>query len=200
MQITQKLIYIVLALTIVMTASTTLAKSYRFEMYANADDVYLGVESETPLAEAMLNVGGGAIFSREDYRIGNLHFALKDEVFIPALTLGLGLKGVLGRAENDSEEYDLAGVGFMVLGEYDFRKVYYNFPIVLQGDVTSAPKPMTAADADSYNELNLRIKGYLVKSAALVLGYKNINVRLDKDSDDYKLSDDMIYFGIEFSF
>jgi YfaZ precursor len=91
-------------------------------------------------------------------------------------------------------------VGFMVLGEYDFRKVYYNFPIVLQGDVTSAPKPMTAADADSYNELNLRIKGYLVKSAALVLGYKNINVRLDKDSDDYKLSDDMIYFGIEFSF
>jgi len=200
MQKTTKFIYTVLALTIVMTASAALAKSYRFEMFANADDVFIGLESETPLAEAMLNVGGGAIFSREDYRIGNLHFALKDEVFIPALTLGLGLKGVLGMAEDNNEDFELACVGFIILGEYDFRKVYYNFPIVIQGDLTSAPKPMTAGDADSYNEFNLRLKGYVVKSAALVLGYKNIAVRFDNGSDDYKLSDDMIYFGIAFSF
>ncbi len=200
MQKTTKFIYAVLTLTIIMTTSAALARSYRFEMFANANDVFLGIESETPLAEAIFNVGGGAVFSREDYRIGNLHFALKDEVFMPALTLGLGLKGVLGSAEDENDDFELAGVGFMVLGEYDFRKVYYNFPIVLQGNFTTAPKPMTAADADSYNEFNLRVKGYVVKSAALVLGYKNIDVRFDNGSDDYKLSDDMIYFGIEFSF
>ena len=119
---------------------------------------------------------------------------------MPALTLGLGLKGVLGTAEDDNEDYDLAAVGFVVLGEYDFRKVYYNFPIVVQSDLTSAPDPMTSGDADSYTEFNLRLKGYIVKSAAIVLGYKSIFARFDKDSDDYKLSDDMIYFGIEFSF
>ncbi len=199
MQNILKLIIIVV-LSIVLTASAALARSFRFEMYANADDVVLGIESETPLSEAILTVGVGGIFSREDYRIGNLHFSLKDEVFVPALTLGLGLKGVLGTAENDDEDYDLAGVGFVVLGEYDFRKVYYNFPIVVQSDVTAAPNPMTFGDTDSYTEFNLRLKGYVVQSAALVLGYKSIVVRFDKDSNDSKFSDDMIYFGIEFSF
>jgi hypothetical protein len=197
---TTKLIYVIMVLSIVIAASPVFAKSFRFEMYANADDVILGLESETPIAEAILNVGGGGIFSHEDYRIGNLYFSLKDEVFIPALTLGLGLKGVLGTAEDDNQDYDLAGVGFVVLGEYDFRKVYYNFPLVVQSDFTGAPNPMTYGDADNYTEFNLRLKGYVVKSAALVLGYKNIVVRFDKDSDDYKLSDDIIYFGIEFSF
>jgi hypothetical protein len=39
-----------------------------------------------------------------------------------------------------------------------------------------------------------------VKSAALVLGYKNIFVDFEKDDDDYELRDDIVYFGIEFSF
>ena len=200
MQKTLKLVHVIMALSIMLAATQAFARSIRFEMYANADDVVLGIESEAQVPEAVLTIGGGGIFSREDYRIGNVHFSLKDEVFMPALTLGLGLKGVLGTAEDDNEDYDLAAVGFVVLGEYDFRKVYYNFPIVVQSDLTSAPDPMTSGDADSYTEFNLRLKGYIVKSAAIVLGYKSIFARFDKDSDDYKLSDDMIYFGIEFSF
>ena len=200
MQKTTKLIYVILVVSIVMVASPALARSIRLEMYANSDDVILGVESETPISEAIFNVGAGGIFSREDYRIGNLHFALKDEVFVPALTLGLGLKGFLAIAEDGNDDYNTAGVGFVVLGEYDFRKVYYNFPLVVQSDITSAPNPMTSGDAENYTEFNLRLKGYVVKSAGLVVGYKSILIRFEKDSDEYKLSDDMVYFGIEFSF
>jgi YfaZ precursor len=201
MQNISKFITILLIFFILTTASQAIAKSIRLEMYANSDDIILGVESETLVSEAILNIGVGAIFSGEDYRIGNAHFSLKDEVFVPALTLGLGLKGVVGMAEDeDNEDYDLAALGFTLLGEYDFRKVYYNLPIVVQADVTHAPDPMTSADTQGYTEFNLRLKGYLVKSAALVLGYKNIAVDFEKDSDDYELTDDIIYFGIEFRF
>ena len=192
---------ILIVFILLFAASPGLAKSIRLDLYANSEDIILGVESETLVSEATLNIGAGGVFSGEDYRIGNAYFTLKDEVFKPALTLGLGLKGVLGTAEDeDDEDYDLAAAGFVLLGEYDFRKVYYNFPIVIQADVTYAPDPMTAADTEGYNEFNLRLKGYLVKSAALVLGYKSILVDFEKDSDDYELSDDMIYFGIEFRF
>jgi len=192
----------VLVLSFVLVTSPSLARSLRLEMYANTDDVILGVESESLISQATLNIGGGAIFSSEDYRLGNVYFSLKDEIFVPGLTLGLGLKGVLGVAEDDDEDeaYDLAAVGFMLLGEYDFRKVYYNFPIVIQADATNAPDPMTSGDAEGYTEFNLKLKGYLVQSAALVLGYKNIRADFEKNSDDYELTDDMIYFGIEFSF
>ncbi len=188
-------------LSIVMAASPAMARSYHFEMYANTNDVVLGLESEAPIAEeAVLNIGGGLIFSNEDYTIGNLHFSLKGEAFRPALTLGLGLKGVLGTAENGNDDYDLAGLGFVVLGEYDFRKVYYNFPVVVLSDITFAPATLAFGDTDDYTEFNLRAKGYIVQSAALVLGYKKIVVNFDKGSDDYKLSDDMFYFGFEFAF
>jgi hypothetical protein len=201
MQKTMKLIYVVTILSIVMAASLAFARSYRFEMYANGDDVILGLESEEPIAEeAVLNVGGGFVFSGKDYTAGDLHFSVKSEAFMPALTLGLGLKGVLGTAEDGNDDYDLAGLGFVVLGEYDFRKVYYNFPLVVQSDVTFAPATLSFGDTDDYTEFNLRLKGYIVQSAALVLGYKKIVVNFDQGSDDYKLSDDMLYFGFEFSF
>ena len=195
-----KLIYVIMVLSIAMAASPAFARSYRFEMYANSSDVILGLESEAPIEEAVLNIGGGFVFSGEDYTIGDLHFALKSEAFMPAMTLGLGLKGVLGTAEDGNDDYDLAGLGFVVLGEYDFRKVYYNFPLVVQSDLTFAPNPMTSGDTDDYTEFNLRLKGYIVQSAALILGYKKIVVNFDKGSDDYKLSDNMIYFGFEFAF
>ncbi len=201
MQKTMKLIYVLTILSLVMAASTATARSFRFEMYANADDIVLGLESEAPVAEeAILNTGGGFIFGGEDYTIGNLHFALKSEAFIPALTLGLGLKGILGTAEDGRDDYDLAGLGFVVLGEYDFRKVYYNFPLVVLSDITFAPATLAFGDTEDYTEFNLRVKGYIVQSAALVLGYKYIVVNFDKGSDDYKLSEDMIYFGFEFLF
>ena len=200
MQKTIKLIYVIMILSIAMAASPAFARSFRFEMYANGEDVILGLESEAPLEETVLNIGGGFVFSGEDYTIGDLHFALKSEAFMPAMTLGLGLKGVLGTAEDGNDDYDLAGLGFVVLGEYDFRKVYYNFPLVVQSDLTFAPNPMTSGDTDDYTEFNLRLKGYIVQSAALILGYKKIVVNFDKGSDDYKLSDDMIYFGFEFTF
>ena len=198
---TMKLIYFLMVLSIVMAASPAAGRSYRFEMFANADDVFLGLESEAPIAEeAVLNIGGGFIFGGDDYTVGNLPFTLKGEAFVPALTLGLGLKGVLGTAEDGSDDYVLGGLGFVVLGEYDFRKVYYNFPVVVQSDITFAPATLSFGDTDDYTEFNLRAKGYIVQTAAIVLGYKKIVAHFEKGSDDYKLTDDMFYFGFEFSF
>jgi len=200
MQKTMKLIYVLMVFSIVMATSTAAARSYRLEMYVNGSDILLGLESESPVEEAILNIGGGFIFSGEDYTIGDLHFSLKGEAFIPALTLGLGLKGILGEAEDGKDDYDLAGLGFVVIGEYDFRKVYYNFPIVVQSDVTFAPTTLAFGDTDDYTEFDLRLKGYIVQSAAIVLGYKKIIINFDQGSDDYKLSDDILYFGFEFWF
>ena len=196
-----KIIFVLIIFTLLVAVTPSLARSIRLDLYANSEDIIFGVGSETLISETVLNFGVEGVFSGEDYRFGNAYFTLKNEFFKPALTLGLGLKGVLGNAEDeDDEDYDLAATGFVLLGEYDFRKVYYNFPIVIQADVTYAPDPMTAADTEGYNEFNLRLKGYLVKSAALVLGYKNIFVDFEKDDDDYELRDDIVYFGIEFSF
>jgi hypothetical protein len=179
---------------------TSDARTYNFQIYANADDFMANVESESLISEAVLKVGGGVAFSENDYKIGNAYFAVQDEVFIPALTLGLGFKGVGGTAEVDHDDYNVFAVGFMVLGEYDFRKVYYNLPLLLYANFTGAPAPLCFDDTDTYLEFNLGAKGYIVKNAALVLGYKNIEVRFDDDPDKNKMTDDAVYFGLEIAF
>jgi hypothetical protein len=92
------------------------AQTYNFQIYANSDDFEANIESESLISEAVLNMGGGVSFSEDDYRMGNVHFALKDEVFMPALALGLGFKGILGTAEIDNNDYDIISIGFMLLG------------------------------------------------------------------------------------
>ena len=86
------------------------------EINANTDDVAGVVEYDSQAFGAVLNAGGGLIFSDNDYTLGNLHIALKDELFAPALTLGLGFKGVFGQAEVSREDYDIAAIGFYCPG------------------------------------------------------------------------------------
>ena len=176
------------------------ARTYNVQIYANSDDFIANVESESLISEALLTVGGGFAHSEGDYQMGNAYFAVQDEVFIPALTLGLGFKGIGGTAEVDKDDYNVFAVGFMVLGEYDFRKVYYNLPLLLYANFTGAPDPLCFDDTDSYLELNLGVKGYIVKNAALVLGYKSTEVRFNDDPDKKKLTDDAVYFGVEIAF
>jgi hypothetical protein len=189
-----------LSLVLCLWYRTSDARTYNAQIYANSDDFIANVESVSLISEALLKVGGGFAYSEDDYQMGHAYFAVQDEVFIPALTLGLGFKGIGGTAEVDKDDYNVFAVGFMVLGEYDFRKVYYNLPLLLYANFTGAPDPLCFDDTDSYLELNLGVKGYIVKNAALVLGYKSTEVRFNDDPDKKKLTDDAVYFGVEIAF
>jgi hypothetical protein len=179
---------------------TSGARTYRAQIYANSDDFMAKVESESLISDAVLKVGAGFAFSEGDYQMGNVFFAVQDEVFIPALTLGLGFKGVMGTADVDDDDYNIAAIGFMALGEYDFRKIYYNLPVLIYANFTGSPDPLSFDDTDTYLELDMGVKGYIVRNAAVVLGFRSIEVRFDEDSDKIKLNDDAFYFGVEISF
>jgi hypothetical protein len=197
----QRFLWVILILILGLWCHSSDARTYNFQVYANSDDFEAAIESESLVSDAVMTVGGGVAFSENDYRMGNIHFGLKDEVFMPALTLGLGFKGILGTAEEDDEEdYDIISIGFMLLGEYDFRKVYYNLPVLIFSNFTGSPDPLCFGDTDTYLEFNVGVKGYIVDSAAIVFGYKSLEVRFDDDPDENKLIDDAFYFGVELSF
>jgi hypothetical protein len=196
----QRILWVILILLLGLWCHPSDARTYNFQIYANSDDFEANIESESLVSDAVMTVGGGIAFSENDYQMANVRFALRDEVFMPALTLGLGFKGILGTAEDDNEDYDVVSIGFMVLGEYDFRKIYYNFPLLIFSNFTGSPDPLCFGDTDSYVEFNLGVKGYIVNSAALVFGYKKLEIHFDDDPDENKLIDDAFYFGVELSF
>jgi len=179
---------------------TASAGSTSIEINANTNDVAGIVEYNSQALGAVLNIGGGIIFSEEDYTIGNIHFALKDEVFTPALTLGLGFKGVAGQAEVEKEDYDLGAVGFSLLGEYDFREIYINLPLLIYVEASGAPDPLSFRDTTSYIDFNTGIRGYIVRNAAVVVGYRSMKYWLEKSENKEELESDAFYIGLQLTF
>ena len=188
------------AVMIFFLSATASAGSVSFELNANMDDVAGVVDYDSQAFGAILNAGGGLIFSDNDYTLGNLHIALKDQIFAPALTLGLGFKGVLGQAEVSSEDYDIAAIGFSLLGEYDFREIYTNFPIMIFAEFTGAPDPLSFRDTTTYMDFNTGIRGYIVRNAAIVVGYRVLKVDLEASNTSDELTDDAFYIGLRLVF
>lgn len=191
---------LVAALAVCLFSSTAIAGSVSVEVNANTDDVAGVVEYDSQAFGAVLNLGGGLIFSDNDYTLGNLHIALKDELFAPALTLGLGFKGLFGQAEISDEEYDVAAIGFVLLGEYDFRKIYVNFPILIYAEVSGSPDPLSFRDTTGYLDFNTGIRAYIVRSAAIVAGYRVVKIDLEDSNTSDELNDDAWYIGLRLTF
>ena len=188
------------AMVILLLSATSFAGSVSVEVNANTDDVAGVVEYDSQAFGAVLNLGGGLIFSDNDYTVGNLHIALKDEIFAPALTLGLGFKWLLGQAEVSDDEYDVTAIGFVLLGEYDFRKIYLNFPILIFAEVSGSPDPLSFRDTTGYMDFNTGIRAYIVRSAAIVAGYRILNIDLEDSDTSDELNDDAWYIGLRLTF
>ncbi|MEN8243714.1 MAG: YfaZ family outer membrane protein [Thermodesulfobacteriota bacterium] len=188
------------AIMVLFLAATASAGSVSVEINANADDVAGVVEYDSQAFGAVLNTGGGLIFSNNDYTLGNLHIALKDELFAPALTLGLGFKGLVGEAEVSEEDYDVTTIGFVLLGEYDFRKIYINFPLLIFAEFSGSPDPLSFRDTTSYMDFNTGIRAYIVRTAAIVAGYRVLEINFEDSDRSDKLTDDAFYIGLRLTF
>ena len=191
---------VLFATVIFFFAATAGAGSLSVEINANADDVAGVVEYDSQAFGAVLSGGGGLIFSKDDYTIGDLFISLKDEVFTPALTLGLGFKGVVGQAEVSGEDYDVSAIGFSLLGQYDFRKIYINFPVMIYAAFNGSPDPLSFNDTTSYMDFNTGVRAYIVRSAAIVAGYRVIRIDFKDSNTSDTLDDDAFYIGLRLTF
>ncbi|MDY6844757.1 MAG: hypothetical protein SVW57_11755, partial [Thermodesulfobacteriota bacterium] len=143
---------VILLLSVLMLPSISQAETLSFEINANSDDIEGKVEAQFYIYETPLHAGFGIIYSDKDYILSNLNFALKSEIFISALTLGLGFKGVFGEADIALKEFDVGVLSFLIQGEYDFRKDISNLPISICLSFSVAPDPLSFSDTERYYE------------------------------------------------
>jgi hypothetical protein len=149
-----------------------------------------------------LSLGGGVIISEKgpDYWLGNVNFSLQDEVFVPALELGLGLKGVFGTTDFVTGKRDTFALPIEFLAGYDFRKSAINFPVSLFASLAYAPSAISFSDTDNYLEFYTTGSFHINYYAAIYLGYRKLEIDYDASGRKDTLSDDAWLFGVKFSF
>ncbi len=187
-------------LTIFVFSGISFGETFTIELNANSSDVEGKIEARLPRYETSLNMGAGVLYTKDERLVSNLSFFLKDEIFLPALTLGLGFKGLYGYQTFGDADYDIAGVGFLLLGEYDFRIDYPRVPVLISVTSSLAPGPLCFKYSEQYYDVVLTAYVYLVDNAALLVGYRNINIKLEIDSAKHTEKDNSLFFGCRILF
>ena len=148
---------------------TSRAANTSIEISVNSSEMEGNIETQVYAHETPLTLGAGFIYS-DDYWVSNLHIAIIDEVLMPALSLGLGFRGVVGEAEIHDIDYDLGALCFEFVGGYDFRKDASNLPISASARVSLAPKVLSFRDTERYVEFNTSVSFHINNNAAVFAG------------------------------
>ena len=194
----RKIIFIIALIAFALPRSSS-GEKLDFEINANSDDIEAKLGWEFAHHVNNPAIGAGLIYS-DEYTISNLSLSVKDKAFIPALTLGLGFKGLLGEVENHNKDFDLAAISFLLLGEYDFKKKYPNLPINASMSIAVAPSPLSFSDSSRYLEYSSTIYLYIVRNAAIGIGYRAFDARFKDTSGKIKRSEDAVFFGFKLDF
>ena len=186
-------------LTIMILPGIAAAANTSIGVNVGSSEVEGWVDTQLDPYKTPLLLGVGFLYSDDDYWIANGHIAVKDEVFIPGLSLGLGFKGVVGEVEVLRRDYDVAAFCLMFLGEYDFRKNGTRLPIGISVSIAGAPEILSARDTEQYIEFSSTFNFYINNWATAFAGYRKIDIEFDKpivrDWDD-----DAFFGGIRISF
>jgi hypothetical protein len=177
----------------------SLGENLNLELYANSNDIRFQMGWEFLAFDSYPEFGFGIDYG-DDYLITNLRFTIKDEVFAPGLTLGLGLQGYAGEVEIHNKDFDLQALCFVVLGEYDFKEVFTRFPVKAAASVSMAPDALSFSDTNRYLEFSAGIYVYLVRTGALGVGYRRFEARFDQPPGEVKTTDDALFIGFRLGF
>lgn len=177
-------------------ANTTL------DLNVNTDDVQANVDVRIDPFRTPLIVGAGFLYSDDDeeYWISNIHAAVKDEVLLPALSLGAGLTALYGNTDFGPRDFDTSALAFRFLGDYDFRKTAANFPVSLGAGIDYAPEVLSFGDTDEYLAFHAQAAFHINEYAAVFVGYRDLEIDYEDSGVREELDDDAAFIGLRFSF
>ena len=192
----KKVIGQIVFITIIMS-SVSFASIYDLEVNASHSALEARFNATLPLEQGFLTTGMGAIYSDDDYKIADVKLALVDEILLPELRFNLGLKGVLGDIEKDYKHGDLMAIGLLFSGKYTIPETISPIPIDISVGFSLAPDPLCFLDSNRYLEVRTSLDFCIVKSGAIILGYRYIKVRLDDNHGQWEMSDGTLFVGYQ---
>lgn len=176
---------------------TCFAQSVNFNLAVSSENIRVNGQFEMDYGRSILYAGAGGLYIEDDYTLYHLKGGLKQSLFSPALTLGMGFKGVIGEAEVAHHDFDINAVGFNVLGEFDFAKTAAAVPVTLSADVVAAPDPLSYNDCGEYIEYTIAASVNIIDNGAIVAGYTKIETELKSNGFEFDKDEDSVFLGFQ---
>jgi hypothetical protein len=181
-------------------SSISYAGTHLIELNASRSSIEGGYEHVMPVEYGFLTAGIGGLYSNDDYRIGHAKFTLGNGMSSAGLQFNLGFKGVLGNVEENSKEADLMAFAFLFTGTFTIPETIVPIPVDFSLNISMAPEPLCFLDSDRYLDFRTSFDFKIVKNAAIMLGYRYIETRLEQDQGTWEKSDGALFIGYRLRF
>ena len=197
----KKIAGLIVFFTIAMSG-VAFSNTYQLELNASHSSVEAQFDIVQDLDVGLLITGIGGVYNDndDDYKIADVKVALGNEMLIPGLNCALGFKGLLGEIEFDNIDGDVGAIGFLLSAVYDIPKTVVTIPLQILSEVTVAPGPLCFIDSDQYVEIKAGLGIHILENAAIIVGYRHVDIHFDKELANRKMSDDIISVGYRLSF
>ena len=179
------------------------AQSLELSLDAGSKSLSAGAHYRYDLYNGYLKAGLVGIYTDDggtEYKWGALRVVAGNDTILEGLTCEVGVKGLLGDAENASHSGDVGAMGFTIHAGYTFPKKLIPIPIEVFSDLTYAPDLLSFQDTEKYLEGSIGVGVHIIKNASLTLTYTAYDVDMENGPGDWSLDEEVLRAGIVMRF
>jgi hypothetical protein len=136
-----------------------------------------------------------------EYKWGELFFMVGSDVIRPGLTCEVGLKGILGKAEENGYSGDVGAVAFSGLASYDFaQQMALPGSFELYMGIDYANKILSFMDTKDYLAFHFGVDIPLFERASVIMEYSVYDMDMEAGPGPWSLDDERFRFGLSMNF
>jgi hypothetical protein len=185
------------------TVGPCLAAGLDADLTVGSDSIEGGLHYKRDLANGFWRAGGSALYTDDDdmeYKWLELDFTVGSETLAPGMTCDVGVKGIMGEAEDRGFSGDVGALAFAGRIGYLFPSQKTPVPIEVFAGFAYAPEIISFRDTEEYLAFHIGVGVRIVQNASIILRYNSYDVDLETSGTPWELDDSNIRLGLVMRF
>lgn len=198
-----KKILLLLMIVTCFAAGSALAAGLDADLTVGNDSIEGGLHYKKDLADGFWRAGGSALYTDDDdmeYKWVELDFTVGSETLAPGMTCDVGVKGIMGDAEDGGNSGDVGAAAFAGRIGYLFPRQNTPVPVEVFAGFAYAPEIMSFRDTEEYLAFHIGVGVRIVQNATIILKYNSYDVDLETGNRPWELDDSNIRLGLVMRF
>jgi hypothetical protein len=196
---------IMLLMTIIygMVIGSCLAAGLEADLTVGSDSIEGGFHLKRDLANGFWRAGGTVLYTDDDdmeYKWAELDFSVGSETLAPGMTCDVGIKGILGDAEDNGYSGDVGAVAFAGRISYLFPRQQTPVPVEVFAGLAYAPEIMSFRDTEEYLAFHVGVGVRIVQNASIIVKYNSYDVDMESGARTWELDDSNVRLGLVMRF
>lgn len=196
-------ILLCMLLVVGLTAGYSQADGFDADLSVGNNSIEGGFHLRNDLKNGFWRAGGNVLYTDDnntDYKWAEADFTVGSETLQPGLTCELGLKGVMGDAEDKNDSGDVGAMAFA--GRVGYLLPIPNIPVPIEvfASFAYAPEIMAFRDTEQYLAFQTGVGFHIIQNAAIILKYNAYDVDMESNGRKWDISNSNIRIGLSMRF